>query len=244
MGAGLTSIIIPVYNQLDVTKICIDNLKEYTGLPHELILVNNGSDARTTRFLKSVPKATVISFRKNIGYTKATNLGIRKAMGRNIVLFNNDIVPTFNWLENMLRCLNSNKKIGMVGPKTNEGPRQQRVKTQLNTVKEIQRFARNFNRPSNPKKWYAVDWLSGFCLLIRGELLKKIGLLDKRFRSGLFTDNDYCIRARKAGYEIFCAGDTYVHHFGSKTFNRDRADKKRALSRDRHKLLKKWGLKK
>ena len=67
-------------------------------------------------------------------------------------------------------------------------------------------------------KSLAVDRLTGFCLLARREVLDRIGYFDEGFGTGFFEDDDLSVRAVRAGFRLLVAQDTYIHHFGSRTF--------------------------
>lgn len=56
-------------------------------------------------------------------------------------------------------------------------------------------------------------------MLSKRELIEKISLLDERFGPGNFEDDDLCLRAALAGYRDLIAGDVFIHHYGSRSFN-------------------------
>src|ERR1044071_10297781 len=91
------SLVIPLYNQVEYTRRCVESLARCTEQPYELILVDNGSTDGTGEFLASV-KATVIRNAVNLGCAKAWNQGVRAATGDVIGILNNDIVVTPGWL--------------------------------------------------------------------------------------------------------------------------------------------------
>ena len=63
-----------------------------------------------------------------------------------------------------------------------------------------------------------AERLTGCCLLVRREVLQKVGAFDERYGIGFFEDDDWCIRAREAGFELLVALNVFIHHFGSRTF--------------------------
>lgn len=234
-----TDIIIPVYNRWNYTRACLKSIETYTPLPHAVIVVDNGSTDGTGDRLKKLKGIKVITNSKNLGFPKACNQGIRQSSGKFIVLLNNDTLVTPRWLENMLRCMNSCHMVGMVGPCSNYAFGVQYVPKSYKNLKELKQFAAHFNRP-DPRKWKEVDFLSGFCLLIKIEVIEKVGLLDERFELGTFEDNDYCERVKKAGYKLVCVGDTFIHHFGSRTFKTLKVDYNRLFLNNRIKFHEKW----
>ena len=82
-------------------------------------------------------------------------------------------------------------------------------------------FARQW-RDEHRGKWFNVRKLSGFCLLMKRVVYDMIGGLDERFGIGFFDDDDLAERARRAGFLLAVANDLFVHHFGSRTFQRQR----------------------
>lgn len=210
-----TSIVIPTYNQLALVRQCIETIKWNTAEPYEIIVVDNGSTDGTGAYLQKI--CTEVRFRvmeRNLGFAGAINVGLMMAKGRTIVLLNNDTLVTANWLTNMLRCLNSDERIGMVGPITNFISGSQQVKVPYETLAGMPEFARRNNRP-DPSRWRETDQLIGFCLLLRRELFEQVGYFDEGFEIGNYEDNDYSVRVRLLGKKLMIAEDSFIHHIGS-----------------------------
>lgn len=240
-GPKLTSIVIVAWNQLPYTKLCIESIQKYTDVPYELVLVDNGSTDGTGDYFASLPNATVIKNPVNLGFAAGCNQGIKAARGDYVLLLNNDTVVSHNWLSNLINCLESSPDIGIVGPVSNYVSGVQLITTHYRSLEEMHEFARQYNRP-DPSRWFDTDRLVGFCMLIRRSVIDRIGLLDESFGLGTFEDDDYCLRARQAGFRLVCAGDTFVHHFGSKTFAGNNIDMAQLLAENRAKFCRKWGL--
>lgn len=238
---GLTSIVILAWNQLFYTKMCIESIQQYTDSPYELILVDNGSTDGTGEYFGSIPGAVVIKNPVNRGFAAGCNQGMRAARGDYILLLNNDTVVSHNWLSNLINCLESSPEIGIVGPVSNYVSGVQLIPTAYQSLEEMHQFAKEFNRP-DPSRWFDTERLVGFCMLIRRSVVDRIGLLDEDFGIGNFEDDDYCLRARQAGFRLVCAGDTFVHHFGNKTFAGNKVDLDSLLAENRIKFCQKWGL--
>ncbi|MFH2070038.1 MAG: glycosyltransferase family 2 protein [Elusimicrobiota bacterium] len=214
----LTSIIIIAYNGMKYTRECIESFKKHTRLPYELILIDNGSAGGTKRYLKSVKKAKLVLNSENLSFAKAVNIGLKRCRGDYIVLLNNDVVLTDGWLDGMIKCIESNKAIGIVGPCTNAAVGQQVVPgtKKLKTAVDIQMCAHAL-KLANPGTYYDVHRVIAFCTLIKREVLDKTGFLDERFNWGGYEDYDYCLRVRQMGYKIMVAGDVFVYHHCGKT---------------------------
>ncbi len=210
-----TSIVIPTYNQLNMIKPCMDSIVQNTNVPYEIIVVDNASTDGTADYLRSLEG--LVRFRlleSNRGFAGAVNVGMMMAKGRTIMLLNNDTLVTKSWLENLLACLNSDDKIGMVGPMTNYISGEQQIEVPYTNIADMPRFASEYNR-SDPARWKRIDRLAGFCLLFRRELFEEIGYFDEGFDIGNFEDDDYNVRVRLLGRSLVMAQDTFIHHFGS-----------------------------
>ena len=130
---------------------------------------------------------------------------------------NNDIIVTTGWLTRLLCALDCNQSVGLVGPVSNRVSGPQQVDVSYADLADLDGFAWTWGNRFDSVR-LATDRLVGFCLLIRREVIDRIGVLDERFGIGNFEDDDFCRRALAAGYEALIARDSFVHHFGSRTF--------------------------
>jgi GT2 family glycosyltransferase/tetratricopeptide (TPR) repeat protein len=214
---GVTSIVIITHNQIDCTRQCADSIRERTDEPYQLIFVDNASSDGTVEYLQSLRGVTVICNDKNAGFPAAANQGIQAATGQQILLLNNDTLVTTGWLRRMLRALYSHPRIGLVGPCTNYVSGTQQITVNYEDLECLDGFA--WERGKTYDQILSdTDRAVGFCLLIRREVVDKVGLLDERFSPGNFEDDDYCLRALQAGFRVVIARDAFVHHFGERTF--------------------------
>src|SRR5665213_3505148 len=109
---GLSSIIIPCWNQVEFTKQCIAALKEHTRPAWELVVIDNGSNDGTAIYLDGVRDmaavpVTVVSNARNLGFPAAINQGLQLARGEYLVLLNNDVVVTDGWLDQLIALANA-----------------------------------------------------------------------------------------------------------------------------------------
>lgn len=214
---ALTSIVIPVYNGLKYTRTALENIRRHTPEPYELIVVDNASTDDTASFLAGQDDVTVVRNTENLGHAGGTNRGFCASRGEYLVSLNNDAVVTANWLANLQTCIESDPRIGLVSPVTNYiGNPRQLVDAQFPDLEEMHRFAAGFNS-SDPAKWLDDDPF-GFCFLVPRRIVDEIGLLSEDNDLGLGDDIDYNRRLAAAGYRSVIAGDTFVYHYGSRTF--------------------------
>ncbi|MBZ9634154.1 glycosyltransferase [Clostridium sp. FP1] len=237
----ITSIVILTYNKLKYTKICIESIRKYTDKNnYEIIVVDNHSTDGTVDWLNNQRDIKTIFNEENVGFPKGCNQGINIAEGDNILLLNNDVVVTPNWLMNLNKCLYSSEDIGVVGAVANRCPYYQQISVGYNNMEEMICFAEKYNI-SDKSKWEERLKLIGFCICIKREVIEKIGLLDEGFTPGNFEDDDYSLRIRKAEYRLMLCKDTFIHHYGNATFGENPPEYYKILEINQKKFEKKWG---
>lgn len=227
-------IIICVHNALDDLRRCITSVFACTLPPFRLILVDDGSENEVRDMLIEFARnhaAHLIRHDTAQGYTRAANVGLRAATAPWMVLLNSDTVVTPDWLDRMVEHAKADPQIGLIGPLSNTASWQSVPEVQengdwamnplpsgLGTDEMAMIVAASAARQSIP-----LPFLNGFCLLLRRELVAKIGLFDEEnFGEGYGEENDYCIRARKAGWRSVVADDVFVHHAQSRSYSHDR----------------------
>lgn len=210
----IATIVVQGYNRLEKTKYCVECVLKYTKhIDYELILIDNGSSDQTFEFFKSVDyhDKKVIRITKNIGsvfgYLKHAFLFFR---GKYLVGVPNDIYVTSNWLENLLKCIESDNKIGWVVPMSSNVSNLQDPNLQFKSLYEMQNVAKDFN-VSNPLKWEKRLRLVNTVTIFKREILDIVGKYDVGFFHD-FSEDDYSIRLRRMGYKLILCGDTFVHH--------------------------------
>jgi len=238
-----TSIIILTYNNLVYNYKCIDSIRKYTKEnTYEIVVVDNNSTDGTREWLKNQKDIVVILNDENVGFPKGCNIGIAAASKENdILLLNNDTIVTPRWLDNLKACICSDDKIGGVASISNNCSNYQSVSVPYIDVQDMIQFA-DANNVSNPEKWEEKVRLVAFCMLIKRDVLNKIGYLDERFTPGNFEDDDLCMRILDLGYKMMLCNDSFVHHFGSSSFNKDYTEFSNVLTTNRKKFEDKWGL--
>jgi len=244
MVKKLTSIIILTWNALEYTRECLDYLSRFTPEPHEVIVIDNGSKDGTVDFLKTKKGIKCIFNSENRGFAAGVNQGIKIARGEYFLLLNNDVLVMPFWLRNLINCLEDHPARGLVGPRSNfAGGPQGKIKLPGKiTPSVLLDFGYKFNRKTNPDKWFLLNTLSGFCLLLDREVIEKIGIFDERYKLGTREDRDFCLRAEKKGFEICCAGDTFVFHYGHSSFKANKIDWKEVQKKNKKLFYEKWGI--
>jgi GT2 family glycosyltransferase len=210
----LCDIIIPVWDQVDLTRRCLDAIRNRTRVPYRLILIDNGSAAETRKYLEDLAgdsPSGVILIRnpENRGYLRAVNQGLSRSTAPYLCLLNNDIEVTGEWLERLLRFSKAHPRAGLINCQQNHDPGRPRPR-------DLEAFART--QVQDEGRWMELDHSTGGCLFFSRQLFLEIGFLDEAYGGGHWEDNDYARRAQAKGYRCVRLLDTYVWHEVSASF--------------------------
>ena len=156
------------------------------------------------------------------------------------MFLNNDTVVTPRWLDNLKTCIYSDEIIGAAASVTNNCSNYQSISVPYIEVRDMIPFAQS-NNISDASKWEEKVRLVAFCMIIKRDVLNKIGNLDEIFTPGNYEDDDICMRITQVGYKMMLCNDSFIHHFGSSSFNKDYSKFSNILNTNRKKFEDKWG---
>jgi GT2 family glycosyltransferase len=238
---GPLSIIIPVFNQHEISIDCIQAVMETTE-NYEVIVIDNGSNPPFKPPFAGFNEIRVIRNYENKGFPIAVNQGIREANGETIVLLNNDCIVTPGALNNLDAWLDT---FDIVGPTSNYCAGVQRVELPVYHTREgLDDEAGNLFEDAEGQG-QPVNWIIGFCMAFKKSLYNEIGPFDESLWPCSGEEIDFCLNARAAGYTVGIAHDTYVHHEGSKTFDdlemSGDLNYQNICNRNHKHLAEKWG---
>ncbi len=231
-GNPSVDVVVCVHNALEDVRRCLWSLLHKTSYPFRLIVVNDGSDAETTSYLEEAaaanPEMTLIgNASPPHGYAIAANLGMREAGGDYVVVLNSDTIVTYDWLEKIIACGESDQRIGILGPLSNAASHQSLPELRdggawatnpLPAFASEDGIAKLLDHVS-PRLRPRLPFINGFCYVVKRSVFDAIGYFDEEnFASGYCEENDFSYRARQAGFELAVADDCYVFHAKSKSF--------------------------
>lgn len=227
-------VIICVHNALEDVKRCLESVLRHTSVPYFLLLIDDGSDEPTREYLRAFAfehRAQLVRNDQALGYTLAANQGLRRTRSDYVVLLNSDTHVTPEWLDRLIACAGSDEKIGLVGPLSNAATWQSIPEIIIDgefaanslpeglTDVEMACLVAKYSGRLYPR----MAFLNGFCLLIKRAVVGQIGGFDEQtFGRGYGEENDYCLRAREAGWQLALADDTYVFHRQARSYTPER----------------------
>lgn len=214
----LLSIIILNHNTRQLLTQCLGSLPKHKD--YQTIVVDNGStDGSVAGVKKKFPAVTVIESHDNIGFTRGNNLARKYALGRYVLFLNSDTKVFPETLEKMVAFMEADLKIGVATCRVDlPGGRlyyacHRGFPTPLNSLLYF------FNLPSNYRgsfwpvdKIHAIDACSGTFLLIRKNLLDKIGWFDEDYFA-YGEDLEMCYRVKELGFEVMFNPNVRILHY-------------------------------
>lgn len=236
----ICSIIIPVWNKLELTAQCLTALSAVTTEPsYEVIVVDNGSTDGTAEYLSTLSgDVQIIRNQENLGFAKACNQGARAARGQYLVFLNNDTIPLKGWLKALVSEVDGYPEVGIVGSKLlYQDGTIQHAGVALSRVDGLpyhiyMGFAGDTPAANQRRECQVV---TGACLLIRRSVFRQLGGFDEGFLNG-FEDVDLCLKAGARGQRVVYQPRSVLYHLESQTPGRKLHDDSNAK-----RLLERWG---
>jgi hypothetical protein len=236
------SVVIVTWNTKDLLLDCLASLeREVLGrrdpgrIEVETLVVDNGStDGTAAAVRERFPWAQVIALPANLGFAAGNNVGLRKCSGRHAALLNSDTVVRRDALETCVRYLDAHPDVGVVGPQLlhPDGSKQNSIHAFPSLLTELvpkgllelllpRRFPSKRYEHAEPLD---VDAVLGACLLVRREVLDRVGPLPEDYFVFL-EETDWCLRIRRAGWRVVhVPGARVVHVFGASSKKKSPAE--------------------
>jgi len=198
---------------------CIRSLKDLHYDNYEILLIDNNSDIESFKRIISVfPKIKYVRNEKNLGFAEGNNVGIRLALKNKpnyILLLNNDTIVERNFLMPLIKYMEEYRDIGICGPVVCHYDIQETIWQTGGIYSRITgRLRMKYaDMPINSikEKTIELDYIPGACLLIRAELIKDIGLLDKKFFNQC-EDLDWGLKTKLIGKRVMCISNSVIYH--------------------------------
>lgn len=228
----MLAVVIVSWNVSELLVDCLAALPAAAaGIDYETIVVDNASsDGSADRVAAEFPQVRLIRNAANLGFARANNQGIGATDAEYVLLLNSDTLPPPGSLTGLVRFMDEHPGAGAAGPQLRrpDGGVQPyafgcdpspayllaRGLSRLLFHRSLHNWETNRVRP--------VDWVSGACLLVRRAAIARAGLLDEKIFM-YFEDSDWCLRIRRAGWQVFYDPQVAIVHLGGRSIARNPA---------------------
>ncbi len=203
-GRPALSVIVVMHNQFALTLAALSSLRSNFAGSLQLILVDSGSSDFSVHIARYVRGAKIIRFKKNIHFVRACNAGLAEVEADAALYLNNDVILAPNAVEQALRRLCSANDIGAVGGKV---IRPHGLLQEAGNIiwqnGETAGYMRDAS-PLAPEVNFVreVDFCSGAFLMVRADLIKRLGGFDLDYAPAYYEETDLCVRIHLAGYRV------------------------------------------
>ncbi|HUW23164.1 MAG TPA: glycosyltransferase family 2 protein [bacterium] len=227
------SIIIVNYNVKHRLRECLQSIYGNTKkISFEVTIVDNNSRDGSVDMVKSeFPEVELIENHQNLGFAKATNQGLRENKGRYRLLLNPDTIVLPNALDKMVEFMEANSHAGALGcrllyPDGRLQPSCRSFPTLITAFFENTGLEKLFPKSKVMGRhrigyWghndiREVDQPTGAALMVRGEIISQVGLMDEQFYM-YYEDIDWCFRIKKKGWKIYFIPLAQIIHYGGQS---------------------------
>ena len=222
------SIVIVNWNTKEYLLRCLGSIfKLGQRMNWEVIVIDNGSqDGSGMEVKKSFPFVHLVENEKNLGFAKAANQGLQKALGRYALLLNPDTQVKGEAIEQLGSFMETHLEAGVAGPQllNSDGSKQNSIANYPSLATEL--LNKSLLRWLFPKKFpgkerdysepVEVDSVIGACMIVRRDAIDQVGLLDEDYFLFL-EETDWCYRMAKVGWKIYHVPQAEVDHFQGKS---------------------------
>lgn len=219
-------VVIPVYRNAALVEACLESvLRHADARLGRVFIVDDASPEEGVRSVirrwqLEAPRVRLLRRAQNGGFVYAANLGIA-ASENDVVVLNSDTRVTHGWLAQLAHLLSTEPSVAAVSPLSDNGgmcsvprPNEENELDDAQVARfQLQRLPAFTAMPTAP----------GFCLALRRRVLAQIGALDPHYAPGYHEENDWCQRARAAGWKVGRANRAFVFHVGRASFGAARS---------------------
>ncbi|NTW75551.1 MAG: glycosyltransferase family 2 protein [Candidatus Moranbacteria bacterium] len=225
------TIAINSYRNPELLRLCLESVFKYaTRSDVEVIVVDSATEESTRLVMKDFPQAGFFPNDRNVGFPVLLNQSLRHANGEFLFLINHDIILTENAVSELLRYMESDPQIGILGPRQINFNGSEQVscfrfyrpwtivyrRTVLGRLplgkRHLDWFLMNDYDRKAPR---AVDWVMGSAMFVRRAAVTEVGPMDTRFFLYM-EDVDWCRRFWASGWKVLHVPSVSVYHYHGK----------------------------
>jgi GT2 family glycosyltransferase len=203
------SVVVLCYNGVELTLGCLESILKQDYGNVEVVLVDNGStDGTVALVTEKFPQARWVENHKNLGYAMGNNKGIEYALASEagaVFLVNNDTRLHETCISSLVKSLNADPKIGVIGPMVYTWDGNKTISSAGGMVNWRMAYAVNEGMGEKDAGQYRgryVDFINGCGILVTREAINRTGGLDPTFFM-YWEETDWCLRVKKSGLEVY-----------------------------------------
>lgn len=230
------SVVIVSYNtRATLARTLEAVLSDTARLAADIVVVDNASvDGSAAMVRERFPTVTLLANSTNRFYAAGNNQAMAASRGRYVLVLNSDAQPEPGTLERMLEFMEANRDVGAIAPRMRfPDGRLQRNCARLRSYElllleytPLGLLLGQRRRRAMAHYWYR-DWdrtttrevevIPGSCMLVRRDVLDRVGGFDERFRL-YFAEDEWCARMHAAGFRVmYAALGSVIHPEGTST---------------------------
>lgn len=232
-GTGKITIVLPVFNALDLLPEVLDRVRRHTDLPWHLIVIEDASTDPSIRpFLRAwvdegneinPDQVTLLENDENLGFIRSVNRGFSAASERDgtVILLNSDAFVPAGWASRLVAPILADPTVASVTPMSNDAEIFsvpvvcQKVGLKAGQGDDIDQAARRLGPSANVT---TAPTGVGFCMAMSPKFLNKLAEFDTSFGRGYGEEVDWCQRARALGGKHVGIANLFVEHRGGESF--------------------------
>ena len=209
------SVIIPNFNGVSLLADCLESLTKQVYSNFEVIVVDNNSTDNSINFItKNYPEVKVIKLKKNFGFAKAINQGVREARGKYLLFLNNDTKVTADWLNELVKFANLHPEVVSINSKLVNFYKKNLIDGVGITINEVGQAKsigwQEIDRDQYNNPFY-IFGATGGASLFKKDLFIKIGMFDEKYF--MYSEEvDFAFRAQFLGYKSMYCPSAIVYH--------------------------------
>jgi len=230
------SVVILCWNDMKVIGDCLKSIYETTRkMEFEVIVSDNGStDGSMELIRREYPRVKVIENGKNLRFAKGNNVGIEASEGEYVLILNPDTIIHEGAFDGLVRYADKHPEAGAFGCRVlNADGSYQGCIRPFPTLHGEWARALGMKWLAHFSEWFTADeyvkwkgetertvgYPAGCCLLVRSELLRRVGAFDPQFFY-YYEETDLCRRIWDAGYPVLYTPSVSITHLGGASTNK------------------------
>jgi GT2 family glycosyltransferase len=238
------SVVVLAWNGAQYLEACLNAVLAQQGAESEVIVVDNASTDHSVEVIRAfLPHVRLIQNESNLGFAGGNNVGLGQSTGDVVVLLNQDTVVQPGWRVAIAETF-ADPDVGIVGCKA-LFPDGETLQHAGAVVERPGGDPRHLGHGEKDVGQYdtavAVDYVTGAAFAIRRSLLDRLGGLDEGYRPAFFEEVDYCLRARRAGFQVVYQPRAVIYHHESTSWHDQNFARLAAFHRNRLRfILRHW----